>query len=138
MTSPFDVGDDVNDMIPFQGVIATARSLVSAVRVDSYFSPTLVPSLQVALAVPRVELQVWNQFQFAGRRLAGSGEGGGLGQYVLGGAFPQEHLVRKWNERVPPPLGFVSVSIPTAKSSRPMRDQRFASRHLIYQQPCRR
>ncbi len=66
-------------------VIATPRSLVSAIRVDSYFNSNLIPSLKLALRSPRFQLDIRNQYHFTGRRLTGD-----LKQFLLGSAFPND------------------------------------------------
>lgn len=69
-------------------VIVQAKSLVSVMRVDSYFSPTLIPRVQMAVNVPSIRLDALNQLHFGGRELPSI-----LKNYNLIPVFPLDQTV---------------------------------------------
>lgn len=51
-------------------IIVTPKSLVSVMRVDSYFNPNMIPRIQGSIHLPSVVLNLSNHLHFHGQKLA--------------------------------------------------------------------
>lgn len=65
-------------------VIVTPKSLVSVIRVDSYFNSGLIPRVQAALHLPSASLELYNQLHFYGRKLPRDGGNDGISVWQFG------------------------------------------------------
>ena len=71
-------------------IIVTPKSLVSVMRVDSYYNSDLIPKVQASLSFPFVNLELYNHLHFHGRKLPK-----GLKQYSMNTNLPMEQLFAK-------------------------------------------
>ncbi|TRY71636.1 hypothetical protein TCAL_05294 [Tigriopus californicus] len=69
-------------------VIVTPKSLVSVMRVDSYFNPNMIPRIQGSFHLPSVVLNLSNHLHFQGQKLARQ-----YGNYLLKESHPMDQPV---------------------------------------------
>ncbi|XP_054279207.1 uncharacterized protein LOC128997593 [Macrosteles quadrilineatus] len=67
------------------GAVVPVQALAASVRVDSYFSPALIPAVQVSIGLTAVQLSLWTQTD----RCLPLPEP--LNRYYLDRRFPEEH-----------------------------------------------